>query len=117
VLLIEDDADIREVLAGVLRDEGYDVGTAANGKEGLEWLRAHEPPFLVLLDLMMPVMDGYAFRAEQRADPALKQIPVVVITAGTMDERVKAMDLNGAFKKPIDLNVLLDTVEKFSRAA
>ena len=117
VLLIEDDADIRDALASVLSDEGYDVGVAGNGREGLEWLQAHDAPFLVLLDLMMPVMDGYEFRARQRVDPKLRTIPVVAITAGAMDERVSAMQLDGAFKKPVDLNQLLDTVEKFSGRA
>ena len=95
-------------------DPVEEVGVAGNGREGVAWLQAHEAPFLVLLDLMMPVMDGYEFRARQRADAKLRSIPVVAITAGAMDERVTAMQLDGAFKKPVDLNQLLDTVEKFS---
>ncbi len=110
LLIIEDDPDVSDALASVLRDEGYRVVTAANGAEGLRRLRDGEAPCLILLDLMMPVMDGYRFRAEQRRDPALTGIPVLVLTAGMHDARIDEMSVAGELHKPIDLEVLLDAV-------
>jgi CheY-like chemotaxis protein len=82
VLVVEDDEDIRESLAQVLRDEGYAVAAAANGREALAQLRSDEPrPDIILLDLMMPVMDGWQFRVAQQEDPQLAAIPVVILTA------------------------------------
>src|SRR5919206_1695644 len=80
VLVVEDDFAIRETLRELLEDEGYRVAWAANGKEALA--RLHErAPRVILLDLMMPVMDGWEFRVAQQRDPALASIPVVVISA------------------------------------
>src|SRR5690349_1848715 len=81
VLVVEDSTDARQMLASLLEVEGFAVRTAANGREALDQLRAGPPPCLILLDLMMPVMDGYQFRAEQRQDPGLSPIPVVVVSA------------------------------------
>ena len=81
VLVIEDDPDIREALAEALGYEGYDVLLAENGREGLDVLREHSRPHVILLDLLMPVMNGWQFRQEQLADPALAGIPVVVVSA------------------------------------
>ena len=75
---------------GYFADEGYDVATASNGREALVYLKSHSAPRLILLDVMMPVMDGYEFRVEQQRDPAIADIPVVVLTAGSMGERVAA---------------------------
>src|SRR5262245_13335746 len=87
VLIVDDDHDIREALSQVLGDEGWVVATAADGREALDYLDAHRDalPEVILLDLMMPVMSGGEFRAEQLKDPSLAPIPVVVISAG--DER------------------------------
>jgi CheY-like chemotaxis protein len=82
ILVVEDDQDIRESLAGLLEAHGYSVLSAANGVEAFMLLRSGHVPSVILLDLMMPLMDGYRFRTEQRKDPALAAIPVVVITAG-----------------------------------
>src|SRR5690606_14181940 len=81
ILVVDDDDDIRETLRDVLEDEGYRVQEASNGQEALAHLRGEGRVCLVFLDLMMPVMDGWEFRQAQLADPALKDIPVVVITA------------------------------------
>src|SRR6185436_16404183 len=83
VLVVDDDADIRETIAGVLEDEGYGVAGAKNGQEALTWLRApgSPRPQLILLELMMPVMSGPEFRAAQEADPSLHAIPVVIVSA------------------------------------
>src|SRR5438552_202636 len=81
VLVVEDDADIRESLGTILEEEGYGVVTTRNGREALSYLRSGRPrPSLILLDLLMPVMSGAEFRAEQERDPALADIPVVVLS-------------------------------------
>jgi CheY-like chemotaxis protein len=81
ILVDDDDDDIREVLA-VLDEAGFRVMTAAHGREALEHLREDPQPDVILLDLMMPEMDGYQFRAEQQRDPALRAIPTLIVTAG-----------------------------------
>lgn len=81
VLLVEDDAAILDSLGEALRGEGLDVVTAENGRDALELLRNGLQPSAIILDLMMPVMDGWDFRHAQLRDPTLKDIPVIVITA------------------------------------
>src|SRR5262245_34872901 len=81
VLIVDDDYDIRATLHEILSDEGYDVASSANGFEALQALRSGTAPCLILLDLMMPVMDGWQFRAQQLSDPTLASIPVVVLSA------------------------------------
>jgi CheY-like chemotaxis protein len=112
ILVVDDDADIREVLTEVLKEAGHEVVTASNGLEALALLRAGSSPCLVLLDLMMPVMDGYLFIEAQKQDPALASIPVAVITAGRMVEKER---LQGAelLAKPIRLPVLMAVVQKY----
>ncbi len=112
ILLVEDDPDISEAMAGCLTDCGYRVATAANGQVALETLRSNaELPRLILLDLMMPVMDGWEFRAAQRADPALAGVPVVLLSA-SMKVREAAAELGIArwLRKPIALEALLAAV-------
>jgi CheY-like chemotaxis protein len=115
VLLVEDDADIREAIAEILTDHGVSVVTASNGAEALSTLRsAASIPRLILLDLMMPIMDGWQFRQEQRHDAQLASIPVVVLTAhGNASETAKTMEANGFLKKPLHLDSLLAVVERF----
>ena len=81
ILVVDDDADIRHSLTEILVDEGYAALTAGNGSEALSLIRANHPPSLIVLDLMMPIMDGYEFLAEQQRDGELAHIPVVVVTA------------------------------------
>ena len=111
ILVVEDDPDIRDALAAVLETEGYDVAKASDGQEALGQLRTSATPSLILLDLYMPVMNGWAFRAEQLRDPKLASIPVVVVSA---DSRVanRAADLGAAgwVGKPIDFDRLLALV-------
>jgi CheY-like chemotaxis protein len=117
ILVVDDDAPIREALAEVLEDEGYQVRSAANGREALELLRSGwAPPAVILLDLMMPVMSGWEFRAEQQSDQALASIPIVVLSADR-DVRGKAASLQAQayLAKPVDLADLLDTVSRFWR--
>lgn len=116
ILLIEDDEDLRDAFRDLFEDEGYNVWTAANGKEGLDCLRSRGRACLIFLDLMMPVMNGWEFRLEQESDPALARIPVVVCTADTHAER-KARDLGAAawLSKPIDAGDLVRIAEVFCR--
>ncbi|MEW5853055.1 MAG: response regulator [Myxococcota bacterium] len=113
LLVVDDDRGIREALEAVLFDAGYRVACVADGVEALEWLRSHPSPSLILLDLMMPRMDGWQFRAIQRADPALSGIPVVVITAGDFPRRrVEPMGVARYLTKPLDIEVLLQTIQE-----
>jgi CheY-like chemotaxis protein len=118
VLVVEDDPDIRATLCEALEDHGYSSVGAGNGVEALEYLRgAAEPPCLILLDLMMPVMDGETFRNEQRADPKLAEIPVVVISAYRDVER-HAKELAAEYlQKPVRLETLLETARRHCDSA
>jgi CheY-like chemotaxis protein len=113
VLVVDDDPDICEVMQLILEPRGYRVVTAESGIEALRILRAGEEPCLVLLDLMMPGMDGLQFRSEQLHDPALAAIPVVMISAGgDVAAKAASVGLEGLLK-PIDFDVLLATLERF----
>src|ERR1043165_9927085 len=81
VLIVEDDEDLREMMAQLLTLEGYQAAAVANGREALEYLHDSEKPHVILLDLMMPVMDGWEFRRKQQADPSLAPVPVIVLSA------------------------------------
>jgi CheY-like chemotaxis protein len=114
ILLVEDDLDLREALSMVLEAEGYRIVGAANGLEALTQLRRSGPPCLILLDLMMPIMDGWQFRAEQQQDPALASIPVVVFSAdGRVPEKARALGAVAYCRKPIDFDVLLETIRRY----
>ena len=113
VLVVDDDADCRDVLCQVLEDEGYRVEGAANGEDALLSLREGARPCLILLDLRMPVMDGVAFRQVQRRDPDLADIPVVIMTA--LGD--PALEGERVLKKPIDLNALLATLREVCGSA
>ncbi len=114
VLLVEDDEDIRGSIASILEDEGFAVVGAVDGDDALRYLRqTAELPRLILLDLMMPVMDGWAFRAAQLADERLAKIPVVILSAAT-DVRRHAQQLrvDEYLVKPLDVPLLLNTIER-----
>lgn len=116
ILVVEDDNDIREALMGVLSDEGYPVLGAADGRQALDRLRDGARPSLILLDLMMPFMNGWQFRAEQKLDAALSDIPVVVISAdANVRQKAESLDAVGYLKKPVELEGLLDVVKRFVR--
>jgi CheY-like chemotaxis protein len=111
ILIIEDDLAIREALRDVLEMEGYKIYSAANGKEGLEYLPKMIGPCLILLDLMMPVMNGWEVAAALRDDTILATIPVVVVTA--YPAKAKEVQARSIIRKPIDLEVLLNIVSKY----
>ena len=108
ILVVDDEYDIRDLIAEALALEGFDVSTASNGKDALEQARAN-PPDLILLDLMMPVMSGWEFMEAQRGDPELAGIPVLVVTASFDSEVAGAAAL---MRKPFDLDSLLPTVAR-----
>ncbi|XYI00123.1 response regulator [Sorangium sp. So ce1128] len=112
ILVIEDDQGVMSALIEVLSDEGYEVMTAANGAEALAMLREGPPPSLIVLDLMMPVMDGYAFRAEQLRTPAIAGVPVVVFTAGAAPRAAELGHVD-ILKKPVRLRALLDVIGRY----
>jgi CheY-like chemotaxis protein len=114
VLIVEDDADLREMMAQLLTLEGFHAATATNGREALDYLRKSPRPDLILLDLMMPVMDGWEFSKEQQADPAIAKVPVVVLTA--VDQaRAKAVNAAAFLNKPLDFDRLLQLVRQYCR--
>jgi two-component system response regulator MprA len=116
-MLVEDDADIRAMISMLLELEGYRVVASSNGNDALRMLRDGERPCLILLDLMMPVMNGWQFRAEQARDPAIARIPVVIISGdGHAVEGAASARAAGYLKKPIDLDTLLRTVQRFADA-
>ena len=118
VLVVDDDGDVREAVAEVLRDQGYDVETAANGQVALKHLETGLAPDVLVLDLMMPIVDGWSVLAHLKDTPALAHIPVLVITAagGSVVEPIASLT-HGFLKKPLDLEHLLDALERCRSAA
>jgi CheY-like chemotaxis protein len=116
IMVVDDDAEVREAVSDLLESHGYAVIPASNGREALDELKIHNlRPSLILLDVMMPVMDGQTFCAEQQADPELKDIPVVVFTAfGAALDKMKAVDAMPRLEKPVRAEQLLDSVEMWS---
>ena len=112
ILVVEDNDDVREMMAVTLELEGHRVRTAVNGRDALEQLRVGEKPCVILLDLMMPVMNGWEFRRALEHDPSLADVPVVVISAAT-GEIVKNTRADAFIPKPIDMDRLLDVVCEF----
>lgn len=116
ILIVDDDIDIRETISMVLEDEGYSVACAENGLEALRYLREHGAPDLILLDLMMPVMDGVEFCIQKRQDPRFAEIPVVVVTAsGQAREHASVLNAKAWIYKPLALDTLLEKVEQCSK--
>ena len=118
VLVVDDDNEIRETMVEILTDEGYEVVGARDGYEALAQLRDPEDRWgLVLLDLMMPNMDGRTFRAEQLLDPVIAPIPVVIVSPMT-DVATTAEELQVAehLTKPVPLRDLIQLVRRYCAA-
>jgi PAS domain S-box-containing protein len=114
ILIVDDDAAIRRELTEVLAAEGYPVASAADGRQALTWLRGHPEPALILLDLMMPVMDGWELAATMRAEQSLSQIPVVVMSCLEKSEATAALlGASGVLRKPLHLEKLIDVAARF----
>ena len=116
VLVVDDDAAVRRAVARFLRAEGLAVVEAGNGAEGLMRLREAGDVSAILLDLRMPVMDGWAFRREQRADPGLAGIPIVVLSGMEMDG-VQDMAAAASFHKPVSFPEVVDVVRRLCEVA
>lgn len=113
ILIVEDDADVRDALADLLQSRGYRVSSADDGAKALRWLRESDAPGLILLDLMMPVMDGHEFIAQRNADPVLAGIPVVVISAGRHPRGSVVPGAAEILYKPFQPDHLIRIVERF----
>ena len=111
LLLIEDDPDVSVTLAGLLAGFGYTVNHARDGQKALALLRSGERPRLILLDLMMPNMDGYRFRTAQLEEPELAGIPTIVITADGRANKDK-LGVAACFRKPFDVEALLNEIAR-----
>jgi DNA-binding response OmpR family regulator len=117
LLIIEDSLDIQQTLKQILELEGYEVTVASHGQEGLDKLRLSTfEPHLILLDLMMPIMDGHQFRKIQMKDEKLSVIPVIIMTAdGNFKPEMSEIMGEGFIRKPLDIDDLLKTVETHCR--
>ncbi len=111
ILIVDDESAVREILEDVLAEEGFVVYSAAHGAQALEILAKCKPPSLILLDVMMPVMDGIQFLKELRAREELKRIPVLVTSATSHKPR----SVQGFLPKPIALATLLEAVNRYAR--
>lgn len=111
ILVVEDDDDIRNVLVEILQSEGYETREAANGKEALNVLSTIPKPCLVLLDMMMPIMNGRQFLDAVMADSFLAPIPVLIVSA--IADKANAEGSVGFLKKPIDIDVVLKVVGQY----
>lgn len=111
VMIVEDDPDVRQILDALVADEGFGTITAINGRDALDRLATFKGttlPCVILLDMMMPVLDGWQFRAAQQSDPELAAIPVVVLSAhDDAGAAAKQMACAGYLRKPVDFTTLL----------
>ena len=117
LLIVDDDVELCESVADALTDAGYDPVTAGDGARALALTHAEQPPQLILLDLMMPVLDGWQFLDARRSDPLLSSIPVVVVSATPAAFEGRGLqeqpEVNAVLSKPIALERLLSFVETF----
>ena len=111
ILVVDDDPGIQRVMTKFLKLEGFTSAVAANGEEALAYLRGGGDACVIVLDLRMPVMDGWAFRKEQRLDPSLARIPIVVLS-GVEAERIPELEAVAAFRKPVSFPDVLDVVRR-----
>ena len=115
VLVVDDDPDILEALSEILEAEGFEIRRARNGKEALERLEP-DPPQLILLDLMMPVMDGWEFAQRLKQRPRVSSIPIIVLSADrNVSNKAAEIGAVGHLAKPFELNDLLDMVRRSFR--
>lgn len=114
VLVVDDDPDILEAVCDILEGEGYRVARARNGREALTRID-EERPLLILLDLMMPVMDGHAFAQVLHGRERDRAIPIVVISADGDPQKAAALGARGFLAKPFDIDALLSEVESLAQ--
>lgn len=116
ILLIDDEADMRIALAELLEDEGYTVGQAKDGKNGLQFLQNNLKPKLILLDYMMPEMGGAEFCEKLRDNPQWSSIPVALVSAATLSkDKLESMNVAAFIEKPIEIEKFLSIIERYCR--
>jgi len=114
VLIVEDDAELRDMMSHLLELEGFHASTVSNGAEALRYLHGGDTPDVILLDLMMPIMDGWEFRRRQASNPAIANVPVIVLS--TLDQaRAANVSAEAFLKKPLDFDRLLQLVRQYCR--
>ncbi len=118
ILVVDDDENIRDVLGMILRAKGHKVGEATDGVDALKYLRSRPLPELVLLDMMMPRLDGQAVVEAMRRDPMLATVPVVVLSGHqAAHEQAERLGVAGCLVKPVELSELLETVRQVNERA
>jgi DNA-binding response OmpR family regulator len=114
ILLVEDDDGLGAILAAVLEDQGYSVDRVLNGREALNHLHPERPPRIILLNLVMPAMNGWKFRKQLKKFPELAEIPIVVISGvSRLEKKAASMGASESFLKPFNLKALVDTVHDY----
>jgi DNA-binding response OmpR family regulator len=114
ILLVEDDDSLGSILAAVLQDQGYRVALACNGKEALDYLATEQSPDLILLNLVMPAMNGWKFHDQIRKIPELAGTPVIVLSGvDHLDRKAAALGATDSFEKPYNLKALIDRVRDY----
>ena len=117
VLVVDDDRDLVRLMSRYLSLEGFAPVTAANGRDALDYLQGGGAAKVILLDLRMPIMDGWAFRRAQLADPAIARIPVVVLSGVAEVEGLRQLDVAATFSKPVSLPQMIATIRRLIEAA
>ena len=116
ILVVDDDPDVRDAVADVLADEGYGVTGVGSGREALQHLQQHMRPSLILLDMMMPEMDGWLLRQELKKSPDLASIPIVILSAhGDVRDAALALGAVDYLRKPLSVDSLLEIAERYCR--
>jgi CheY-like chemotaxis protein len=115
VLVVDDDPNLVRLMSKFLKLEGFSPVTAANGQEALTYLRGGGDASVILLDLRMPIMDGWAFRREQKGDPVIANIPIVILS-GIETDRVQELDAAAAFHKPVSFPEIVGVVRRLCDA-
>jgi two-component system chemotaxis response regulator CheY len=117
IMIVEDDADLRDGIAYLLEACGYQVAASTDGEDALDQLRRGVQPCLILLDLLMPRKDGFQFRAEQMQNPKFSSIPTIaysgIYTGSGLREKALGLGITTVLEKPVDYDALLDLVEKY----
>lgn len=113
ILMVDDDEDIREVVSLILQEEGHDVAQAEDGFDALKQLHHGDHPSVILLDLMMPRLDGEGFMRALRSDPHTADIPVIIMSGHRIARQTAAeLGASACLVKPIDLDQLLDAIDR-----
>lgn len=113
ILLVEDDLDISEAIQSILEEEGFSIKCTFNGKEAIEFLKdTPKIPSLILLDIMMPYMNGYEFREAQLKDNRIANVPTIILSAAGKHEDMNRLHFKECLKKPLDLETLIDVVKR-----